>query len=262
MQTEFCSVGDWLFFDPTDPATPLGELPEVLYGTWALRASRPGSELIKLSSTEPENYYRKYQADAVLDSNGSFSAHITIKDFDLKSSQAEYLLKSSAINELYKRYQKYFASTIHNSRIECLHYECFDDSTLLSFTLKGDNQTTSAGGIIMLKPDFFHTLDNPEDMDEKRYYPITFGNPALYEKEIVWHLPENLVFERILDSMESDCAIAGFKCDITTSDSTLRYFMKTRYLGGQVPAESYEDGYEFINNLNKSQNRIVIIKTR
>ncbi|HMI30371.1 MAG TPA: DUF3857 domain-containing protein, partial [Candidatus Limnocylindrales bacterium] len=67
-------LGQFLLFDPTDPETPLGDLPSSEQGGWALLESRDGGALVRAPMSSPEANRVERRLEVELDSSGSVRA--------------------------------------------------------------------------------------------------------------------------------------------------------------------------------------------
>lgn len=70
------SPGGLLFFDPTDPYTPLGEIPTGQQGSLALIVSPDGGPLVRMPIAPPESNATVRYADAKLSATGAIAATI------------------------------------------------------------------------------------------------------------------------------------------------------------------------------------------
>jgi len=69
-------LGRLLFFDPTDPDTMLGDLPEPQQGSWALVAAGDGGRLVTLPKPGPQSKAIDRRVDAKLTPEGTLTATV------------------------------------------------------------------------------------------------------------------------------------------------------------------------------------------
>ncbi|MCP4704081.1 MAG: DUF3857 and transglutaminase domain-containing protein [candidate division Zixibacteria bacterium] len=255
------SVNNWLYFDPTNPASSLGELPVPLYNSKVLRVSENNYELITLPPLIPEQYLRKYFAEARLGSDNSLTAQVSIIDYNRKGSNTKYHLKTESIKDQIKIYQKRFSRAMQNPRLSNFISSSGDDSSQVSFLLKADNYASEAGNMLMMSLDFFHAGQELGKLEDIRLHPITFGDPGLYKTEILWALPEGWQFDSE-DSIIADCKIAELKSVSKLKEKTLDFNSSYKYLGGSIPSTEYKAGYEFIKKRKSARDIIAIINKK
>ena len=70
------SLGPLLFFDPTDPDTPLGELPRYLEGSQALVVAKDGV-LVRMPLSRPENHAQVRQVSGTVTETGGLTATLS-----------------------------------------------------------------------------------------------------------------------------------------------------------------------------------------
>ena len=68
--------GSVVLFDPTDPDTPLGLLPEKEQGGHGLLVTQQTMGLARLPAAEPEHNRIEYRVRAELDATGKLTAHV------------------------------------------------------------------------------------------------------------------------------------------------------------------------------------------
>ncbi len=87
------AVGDWegfgrlLLFDPTDPYTPLGQLPAYEQDSWALLTAPASGLLIRVPSAAPEQNRVEREASVVLSTEGNIE--VSLKESSIGQSATE-----------------------------------------------------------------------------------------------------------------------------------------------------------------------------
>ena len=253
------TVDGWLYFDPTHPGIPLGELPAKLYGARILRVSDDDFQLTTLPSISPDRYSRRYSADARLTENNSLNANVTITDFGLRSSGTAFELKLRPVQDLIKDQLRHFTGKLQNPRISDFTIDNNSDSCSVSFLLEADNYSSMSGGMMMLQADFFND-DNPKDKPKKvRQHPFTFGKARADITEINWTLPDGWKFDGELEQIDAKCDIADLMSRTVPSENGFNFKSEVNYLGGSIPAEKYNDAYKFLKKLKSSCGTTAII---
>ncbi len=253
-------IDGWLYYDPTDPTTSLGDLPLRLRGSQVFRVSESDPSLVALPSRSSDDYSRKYYADATVTPEHSIMAAVKIIDYGCRALESRYDIKIKSDKEWIEELQERFAQTMQNPKISGFESDFDKDSCWVSFDLEGDDYTSSAANLTMLKIDFFHSLESAEKPKEKRQHPISFGKPRQFDISISWQLPDGWYFESEPDSIEYVCEIAGLKSSAEIVDNLLKYNVFIEYKGGSLPATQFEEAYGFIKHRRKANNLTAIIK--
>jgi hypothetical protein len=209
------SAGGWLFFDPTDPSTALGELPKNLQGTLVLTATAGDSLLHRLPYCTPEDYRRHYHAEAYLQPDGAFSAKVKITDYGKWAAESRYQRHMTTSKEQIEKWRTFLSQTAPVA-LSLSNYATGEnnDSAWVSFQLQGDRYSVQAGALYFLKADFFQT-------DEQRHDPLWHGPSKRIETDIRWHLSKAWVAETEVAPIKSVCGEASLACEVIVSGETL-----------------------------------------
>lgn len=256
------TVNGWLYFDPTNTANSLGELPIQLHGAHVLRISEADYELTTLPPISPDQYLRRYHADAELGDDNSLSARITITDYGRRATAARYFMKIEPVQDQIKKYGERLKEVLQNPRISEYKSEFDDDSCWVTFLLQGDNYALSSGDLTMLKIDFLNTEGEIEKTRRQRHHPFSFGNPRKNLTEISWRLPAGWRFDGEPDSLDAQCRIAGLKCNSAIIDSILYFNYMVEYKCGSIPAAECEEGFDFLKRLKAAGNTTAMINKK
>jgi transglutaminase-like putative cysteine protease len=254
------TVDGWLYYDPTNPANSLGELPIPLHGAQVLRVSESDYDLTTLPPISPDQYLRKYRAEAELGEDNSFSARVKITDYGRRASSARFSMKSESVQDQLENYREGFTGILQNPRISDYKCESSGDSCHISFLLESENYSSSAGDLIMLKIDFLNSEDELDKSRRRRNHPFSFGKPRQDKTEISWRLPAGWKFDGEPEPLNARCKIASLKSNSVVSDSVFYFNSTVEYNGGSIPADEFEDGFSFIKKLKAARNTTAIIK--
>lgn len=250
-------VNGWLYFDPTDPATTIGNLPTSLEGTRVLKISETDSTLVKLPKLKPEQRRRFYFARAEILPDYSLKAKITIKDYQNSAAESRYRWRSTTVDEQIDKLQEKFSESMQNTKITDFARFESDDSTWVTFTLSGDSYLNISGDILLLKADFFHPDRKNRLTKKNRVHPIFFSGTRMIDCEIEWVLPEGLEVSGKLDSIATDFDDVSVTCTPEIIDGGLIFRSQVVYNGYAIAAEDYKQAQRFEKEL-KSANRLRI----
>lgn len=253
------SVDEWLFFDPTDPSTRLGALPQSLQGGTVLLATEADSVLYRLPFRSSENYRRRYRAEANLAADGSFSAEVMITDFGNWATESCYQRNMTPPNKQIEKWRTLLSQTVPTAILSNYQTGVHEDSAWVSFQLKGGRHGTQAGTLYLLKPDFFHADEPPAFTADQRQHPIWLGPPMQIETDIIWHLPSRWIAEANASTLRNTCSIASFSCEIVLEDHSLRFKSVLRYTGQVLPPEHYSAARDFSQGLSAVRGLIIAL---
>jgi hypothetical protein len=253
-------VEDWLFFDPTHPTHQLGELPTPLQGNFVLVAAANDAKLQRLPYQAPQDYRRRYRADAVLSADGSLAAEVTITDFKNWAAESRYERSTTPKEKQIEAWRAVFSPTASSPMISNYQTGAQGDSAWVSFQLKGSRYLVETGSLKLLKVDFFHPSAPPELTAEQRHHPIWHGPPMQVETEIVWHLPPGRSAEVDVPALNSTCGAANLSNEIAVQGNMLRFRTMMQQTGQLLPPEQYAAARQFSRDLSAVQGLTVVLK--
>lgn len=251
-------VDKWLFFDPTDPSIKIGEIPWVLQGSVVLLGAVEDSVIFRLPYQSPNDNRRVYQADATLNTDGSFAAEVKITDFK------SWAISSRYKHRIYPKKKQIESWRNAMSRIvqmcEFSNYQTGEnrDSVWVSFTIQGKRMSQKTGQFDLLRPDFFNTDRPPQLPAKKRQHPIWFGQTKEVETKIVWHFPDTWIPEVDTTTFYSYCDAASIYSKISLQDNILHFNSVQKNYGRLMDPEEYEEAHRFSKDLNFVRKQTVI----
>jgi hypothetical protein len=254
------NVESWLLFDPTHPAYLLGELPIELQGNFVLFATPSEAKLQRLPFHAPADNRRRYRADAVLNSDGSFTAEVKITDYKNWAAESRYENNTTPKEKQIENWRGVFSSTVPAPVISNYQTGSRGDSAWITFQLKGSRYLVQAGALQLLKTDFFHASEPSPFTAERRQHPIWYGAPRQIETDIVWQLPRGKTAEIDVPLIRNACSAADLSCETTLVGNQLRFKATMQYFGKLLPPEQYETARQFSRNFSEVQGMTVVVK--
>ena len=252
------AVAGWLYFDPTDPVTTVGNLPTNLHGTKVLNIAHSDSGLVQLPKLPAEQRHRKYFARVQLLGDYSLNAQIRISDYGNRAAESRLYWRSTSEKDQADWLKKYYSG--HISKVILTEFERHDqnDSTWITFNLTGARYINESGELFLLKADLFHSDNLNSFTKPKRVHPITFGFPGITETNIEWLLPGELRLNGKLDTINysfEDFAVESIAiCD----SRILRVHTLTRDGGREFSQSEYEHARNYEKNINTAYKRRIL----
>jgi len=253
------TVDGWLYFDPTDEATDLGQLPAGLRGTYVFKTSAEDSAVTRLPRLKPSDQKRVYRATAELKSDYSLQAEVAVVDYGVWRTVSRYDYRTTPTRKLIEVWQERFAEVMQSPTLTDFTTGGDNDSAWVKFGLTGSRIASEAGPYHLLNVDFFHA-DRADDLTSaERVHPITFGAPAEYVTEIRWRLPGGWVIDGKPEVIQDSCALAAVDCRVSY-DSLITLQSKVTYYGGTVEPEEYDRAKRLNKNLRASHRVRTLLK--
>ncbi len=253
-------VKNWLFFDPTDPTIELGQLPAALQGNRVLLAEKTDSVLIEIPYPADSLYRRVSRAEAVLETDGSFSAKINITDYGVRAASIRHYRETTPEPEQIRHWQQMLTNIVPGVTIENYQVDDRRDTSAVSFDIRAKGYLQKAGNLYLLHADIFHLSEKPKLTARKRIQPVWFGGPLWEESEVIWHYPEGWIPETANKTIEYKCNAASISANINTVDNIIRYHTVQRQNGEIILPEDYSSAKKFSKTLSRARGEVIVFK--
>jgi hypothetical protein len=251
-------LGNWLFFDPTDPTVDIGEIPWALQGGTVLLGESGDSILYKLPYPDPEDYKRKISLTGEINPDGSFSASVSIAHFGGWASDEKYENQHIMIDKKTDQWKEYISEILPGCHISNFTVNSNSDSACLEFKLTGNSIFSKSGDYILLKPDIFQSIEPARLCEKTRRQPIWFGPPKETETLISWHYPADWIAVSTEYSTQEECRGAIVKSHIRLSDNLINYHTVYQQTGRLMPQENYQKAMDFCRKLSGVRSQTVL----
>ncbi|MBU0985310.1 MAG: DUF3857 and transglutaminase domain-containing protein [candidate division Zixibacteria bacterium] len=249
----YASVSDRVYFDPTDPSTPLGHLPVSLYGTGLLPVSEQDSALVWLPHLEPEDWPLEFRAVCTLDSTWGMDARITVLRRGRRAVAAASDYETTDAEETRKWYQESYAEQLIGPSVTDFARHTDSDSAWVTFRLQSPGPVQKVGDRLLLKANPFFSEDMvPLKRSARRYHHIYLGSQATERTEIKWVLPAGWKVAPMPDSVNREWKGALTSCRATSPGGTLVVEFENRYPGTIEPRDEYENACDFVRSMSSA----------
>jgi Domain of Unknown Function with PDB structure (DUF3857)/Transglutaminase-like superfamily len=102
-------LGRLLIFDPTDPVTPVGDLPTEEQGSFALVVAGSGGDLVKVPQLPPDSARIERTVDARMDDTGHLAAHLITEYFGQSGSSVRYQTQHGGMDKLKENLERSYS---------------------------------------------------------------------------------------------------------------------------------------------------------
>ncbi|MCH6257573.1 DUF3857 and transglutaminase domain-containing protein [Puniceicoccaceae bacterium K14] len=263
--SEDTDLGRILFVDPTSELTPIGELPFVEQGGWAL-VGKPGlSELIRLPEVTPLQNCTKRSVEAELLPNGTLLAIINTTFSGNAGDVERRTFQENGESNYEKLFAKHLASDNSIVKVDLLSVNDNSDSDLTFHTKIACGlpkySKSMRGKFLVFNPTILGRLKNHPFVKPKRTMPILL-RPKMLESEAKFHIPEGFKVDEFNESIEIVRDYASYRSSIRIEGNELYFDRKFITNSATVPADAYEDIQAFYNEVITAENSpIVLSKT-
>lgn len=257
------SLGRLLIFDPTDPYTPIGDLPEDQQGSLALIDHKDTTELITMPTMSADANKVDRQVEAVLGSDGSIFGKVTEKTIGQSARRERAQLKglsAADYNRVIERWISRGATGAKTSRIEPRdnHAEGKFDLAV-EFSANGYAQVMQQR-LMVFKPAIVGRLDRLSFNDGVRSNPYMIDASA-YSESVTIKLPEGFEVDEMPEAVKLETEFGRFEATYKIVGGHLVFNRSMKLNRATIPANKYETVKSFFGRVHAAdQSPVVLLK--
>ncbi|HKR62475.1 MAG TPA: DUF3857 and transglutaminase domain-containing protein [Thermoanaerobaculia bacterium] len=221
------SANGTLFFDPTDPFTPIGLLPTSLQGSRGLVV--PGNALTVLPSHTPEANQLLRSAKLSLTTDGALEGEV--REVRTGALAAYYRATIAGLSDAERRQYVDRLLSYHLDQHSIRDYavENLDDPSrelVVRYSFSAPRYARSAAGMLLVRPRVLGS--KPEaalDLSERKQDYVTEG-PSQQIDDVEITLPNGLTADELPPPRKLDTPAIAYSSESTFDKGTLRYKRK------------------------------------
>ncbi len=256
-------LGRLLVFDPTDPYTPVGDLPDHEQGSYALVMAGEKGDLVKMPLTAPEDNLVERTVDATLGADGWLVARVIETSTGHAAVSERALLRGSTRQEYEKAIGRWV--TQGSSGVTVGRIEPSDDEKSGRFRIEVEFRAPSyaqsmRGRLLVFKPAVVSRRSTVPVSGESRKYPVVLESHAYIETARI-KLPEGFVVDEYPEPIEINQPFGNYAMVCRPVDGYLEYKRSLSIKAMIVPPEQYPALRNFYGRiLGAEQAPVVLMK--
>lgn len=257
-------LGPLLFFDPTDPETPVGSLPEEEQGSWALLIDHDAGDLVRVPRAPPERNRTERTIDAEIDSTGTIrgSLHQSSLGREATSERTVYhRANDEAYRGVVEARVRRGAANASVSTVQSRDDERRDRFDLdVAFTAGGYAQIMGRG-LMIFRPAIIGRIDRLSLDASSRKYPIVLDgwNDSVTSRT---RLPAAFEVEELPKPVMLDTPFGSYTARAEAREGMLHFTRSLRIKSMPVPAEQYESLRRFFESVRAAESTPVVLARR
>jgi hypothetical protein len=219
--------GRLLFFDPTNPAVPIGELPQYLQANFVLMAQPSGGALIELPISPPEASHRTRSGKFSLSAVGNLSGDVTETSTGSLAADSRTRWQSENAAERTKHVENMLGNSFIHFALTS--YSLSGDEAVgkdlgLHYSFQTDGFAQYAGGYLVVRPCVIREYASDiMERPEPRRFPVELGGTSVREDDYEILVPSGLVPDDLPDPVNVVEDFAEYHSSITFSSGALHY---------------------------------------
>ena len=189
--------GRWLAFDPTDPLTAFGDLPEDQQGSWGLPMMREGPGLVRLPVQPTDGNRLERRVDATLTPTGRLSATLTERSQGQAAREERALRRRTSRSEYQSALERWLPA--QGGSVSIRSWTASEDTTTGRFELEIAYDSPSfarnvGDRVLTFRSALLSSREPRAPTDSARTMPIALPSTCVIETLTV-RLPEGFALD-------------------------------------------------------------------
>ncbi|HKV42219.1 MAG TPA: DUF3857 domain-containing protein [Blastocatellia bacterium] len=253
---------DLLFFDPTDAATPLGDLPYYLQGSLGLVVNGDEGHLVKLPVSTANANTAQREMDVALDANGAIVASVRET---LRGQIASATLRQSSCSDpeqCSKAISAKVWKTIPGAKVAGITVRSkrdLSETISMEYTVTGAGYASQTGKIMVVKPLSFWAVEFPTFSSLGRQEPVEFEMESIQDETVAIKIPPGERIDEVPAGTEIKAPFGEFAVTYAVDGLQVTVHRRLALLRKTVAASDYKDLRTFFDTAKRSSDAGLVL---
>ena len=252
-----------LFFDPTDPSTPIGYLPPALQSGHGLLVTEGGGELLQLPLLMPATNRLIRSAKLILSPTGTLSGEVQEIRWGAEAVERRNQLLDALAAERIKVLEQFLGRflgsfVLTGSQVDNL--EKFDESLVLRYRFVANNYAKSAGSLLLFRPRVLGQKSIDLMEGKPRKHPVEFPVAGSESDIFEITLPTGYAVDELPPPVELDQGFAKYQSRVEVQGNVLRYTRNYQIRDVVIPVERLAELKEFFRKVAADERNSAVLK--
>jgi len=239
-----------LWIDPTSETDPLGQLPEMDQGVFALISYPDRGDLRRIPEISPEKNGVDYQATLRLGADGNGAATVQAKYVGSWNSRRHSFYRNRSIEDLRKGFEQRVAPLANQAVLKQASYSGAEDNStqiVENFVFAGDFTSASTGDSWFFQPLFLSGISVPEIGPRPRTLPLELGTPYHRKSEYRIELPADMRVTGVPQNTVTQSEFGSLEVEYSLQDNVVVATETLSFAVSRIPPEKYDAFRDFVN---------------
>jgi len=239
-----------LWMDPTSETDPLGQLPQMDQGVFALIAYPDRGDLQRIPQAPPEQNGFEYMATVHLKSDGTGTAEVEAKYLGVSNSGRHMFYRGRSQSEILKTFEEMVARYVNQAAFQKASISGIDDShqqIVEKFSFAGNFSVASAGDSWFFQPQFLSGIAVPEVGARPRQLPLDIGTPFHVKCSYREELPVGMRIQSLPDKLSVKTEFGELTIEYSMNGNVLMASENLSFSQGLISPEKYMEFRDFVN---------------
>ncbi|MFZ0819311.1 MAG: DUF3857 domain-containing protein [Candidatus Acidiferrales bacterium] len=257
-------LGKILFFDPTFPYTPVGDLPFYEQDNYVLVSSPQSGELVHLPLTEPGVNRLVRTAKLELHADGSISGTVVeTRSGNEASMQLEMLLNSSGTDRT-KRLEAFlgtFLRGFHLTQASAENMDMFKQPISLHYEFTADRYAKTAGDLLIVRPRVLGEKATDVAEQNGRKFPVELDNDTSIQiDDFEIALPQGYTVDDLPRPTKIETEFGSYTSQTQVTGNTIHYTRTFQVKQVLVPLDKMDELRKFNRQIAGDERASVVLK--
>jgi hypothetical protein len=255
--------GKLLFFDPTDPYTPLGYIPSVEQENYALLVTPDGGELLSLPLLPPSTNRLLRSAKLTLSPSGTLSGDVQEIRWGAPAVIERARFLSATVAERPKILENFLNAFLTGwalTKSTVGNLEKYDEALTMDYHFVAENYAKSAGNLLLLRPRVLGAKESSLLEIKPRKYPFEFSEATLQNDEFEIALPPGYVVDDVPAPVKTEYDFGNYSSEVVVSGNTLRYKRKYEIKNVIVAVQRLDDLKKFFRQIAGDERSSAVLR--
>jgi hypothetical protein len=253
-----------LWLDPTSESDPLGQLPEMDQGVFALISYPDHGDLRGIPEAPPEQNGVEYDAHLRLQSDGSGTAEVEVKYLGASNASLHYFYRGRSQSEIRSMFEERVARYVTQAAFREASVSGMENNSqqiVERFSFTGDFAIASSGDSWFFQPLFLSGMAVPEVGPRPRLLPLDIGTPYRLKGEYRVELPPGMRMDSLPKKTSIRSAFGEVEVEYSLDANILLATKTISFTLSRIPPENYADFRDFVNAfLRVDRQRFRVVK--
>jgi len=257
-------LGTLVFFDPTSPYVPYGDLPVELQANYGLVVVDSGGELMKLplAPAEANSVQRTLKLQLGTDGSLQGEAREIRKGAPAADFRGGWLNASQA--ERQKGVQSTFGkvnNAVELKNVSVTNLDQPEADPILTYQVRLPGYAKPAGSLVLLRPALSDWADDVMEHGE-RSQPLTFPGAVQRTEVLEIALPEGYTVDELQPPVEADIGIASYTSRTESDGRVLRYTRRLAINDVLANTDRLAEMKKFYRQVNAGERTTIVLNKR
>ncbi len=260
---EHAKLGRLMIFDATDPFTSVGDLPDVLQGSYGIIMAGENGDLSKMPITPPDFNKLDRNVEVTLNPAGDIIGKVNEKTIGQAAAYERGRLRALSAKDYNLAIDNWLSRAATGAKTSLVTPK--DDHQAGSFNLDVEFSANSyaqlmQGRLMVFKPAVIGRLERLRFADGKRMNPYMI-EAMKYSERVRIKLPQGFAIDEVPQATNLDMPFGKYSTDYQISGDSILFTRSLTLNRSMIPADKYEGVRSFFTKIRDAeQSPVVLIK--